>query len=83
MDSDTPPLWKVKQNTGQNKGRTLFVGLEDDARVFVENNFPRPHISNSGDELEADVHLISPDNVREHFLGKEYFFVDETPDTEE
>jgi hypothetical protein len=24
--------------------RVLFEGPDDDARIFVENNFPRPHI---------------------------------------
>lgn len=78
-------MWLVKQNTGQRAGRRLFEGLEEDARLFIENNFPRPHIEpgGGGDELQADVHLISPEGVREHFLGKDYFFVDETPETEE
>lgn len=67
-------VWKVKQYTGQHEGRTLFKGIQRDARRYVETNFPRPHIdpgSGGDDELKADVHLVSPDGVREHFLGAE------------
>lgn len=76
--SDT---WKVRQYTGQHggkNGRVLFEGLEEDARVFVENNFPRPHIEAGGghDEVKADVHLVSPNDVREHLLNNAWFFVE-------
>ncbi len=93
--SETVPApWKVKQHTGQhgneqwrtnpNGGRTLFEGLEEDAREWVENNFPRPHLEpqGGGDELKADVHLVSPDGTREHFLGKAWYYVDDD-ETEE
>lgn len=74
-------MWKVRQFTGGHggkNGRTLFEGLEDDARVFVENNFPRPHIEAGGghDEVSADVHLVSPDGVREQLLNNAWHFVE-------
>lgn len=81
-------MWTVKQNTGQHEGRRLFEGLEDDARTYIERNYPRPHIEPGAgyDELKADVHLHSPDGVKEHFMGdgheEPWQFVDkDTPKT--
>lgn len=57
--------------TSPDGKKTLFQGLEDAARKFIENNFPRLHAtpgSNYGDEgPQPDVQLLRPDGKSETF----------------
>lgn len=53
--------WEV---TSRDGNRRLFSGTEDDARDFIENNFPRVHAEPGqlyGDDgPQPDVVLVSP-----------------------
>lgn len=58
--------------------RKLFEGLEDDARFFVEDNFPRVHVepgSDYGDqEPSTDAVLVHPGGNVSAGDGVEYFY---------
>lgn len=68
--------WRVKHTPGPEgtrRERTVFAGNEKDARLYVENNFPRPHIEPGMDYtdegLQPDVALISPTGDVHHYFG--------------
>ena len=58
----------------RNENRVLFKGNEDDARDFVERNFPRHHVDPAApvmELVEPDVLLVLPNGQKEMFLGPE------------
>jgi hypothetical protein len=66
-------VWRVVAQTGR-VGRVHFSGNEADAREYLANNFPHPHV----DEFTADpanpvhdVKLVSPDGVEEVYNRKD------------
>lgn len=72
--------WRVVSYDGR---KTFFEGTEEDARAYVENNFPRVHIEpgvNYGDEGPLpDVKLTGPGNVEATFKGKNWSDTEPTP----
>lgn len=51
-------------------GQLLFAGTEEDARAYVENNFPRVHVQpGSVNEPEHDAHVLAPDGTKHHYYG--------------
>lgn len=55
----------------------LFAGTEDDARKFIQDNFPRVHTQpGSVAKPEADANLISPDGARSQWLTTTWKDVD-------
>lgn len=65
--------WRVLTTAGGSV-RTLFRGMERDARVFVERHFPRAHINAAGPgdvTPTPDVALVGPDGNRYHYNGPE------------
>lgn len=73
--------WEVQTNPQDGSApRRLFSGTEDDARDFIENNFPRLHVEPGvlyGDEgPEPDAVLVAPgtgkNRKREAFDGSEW-----------
>lgn len=50
---------EVKVLSTSDKNRVHFIGTDDDARDYVERNFPRPHIQPGAvyDEIVPDVEL--------------------------
>lgn len=61
----TDDIFKVRTIPTESnpRSRTVFEGSEDDARAFVVNNFPRPHVEPgtvNSDELTYDVALVRP-----------------------
>lgn len=72
VEDDTPERWLVKSRDGR---RILFDGNEDDARAYVENNFPHIHAEpgNQYDgDPEPDVYLHSPDGEQSGFVAGEW-----------
>lgn len=62
--------WKVSQSLPSGATRTLFAGTEEDARAFVENNFPRVHVEpGSGNDPKPDVTLTDPQGTETTFDG--------------
>ena len=58
----------VQQTTG--RARVLFEGLAEDARKFVQNNFPRPHVEPPGAPVGnavPDVVLVHDDGTKENY----------------
>jgi hypothetical protein len=57
----------------RNQNRVLFHGNEDDARDFIETNFPRHHVDPAApvmEFVEPDVVLTGPGG-QEMYLGPE------------
>lgn len=56
--------------------RVLFEGTEDDAKVYVENNFPRVHVEPGSNYGEAgpppDVFLEDDNNGKHAFVAGEW-----------
>jgi len=68
---ETPQEFNVVEN--RPRGRVLYTGSESGAQKFVEANFPRVHVNPGsiiGDGPVADVHVVSPDGTRRHYLGQ-------------
>lgn len=64
----------TKVVSAANKNRVLFHGNDDDARDFVERNFPRHHVDPAApamEQPEPDVLLVSPGGAEEMYLGPE------------
>ncbi len=64
---------ETKVVSAANENRVLFKGTEEDARDFVETNFPRHHVDPTApvmDEPEPDVYLVGSGG-KEMFLGPE------------
>jgi len=49
--------------------REVFTGPEKAARVYMEQNFPRPH--NEFGQLTYGAHLVSPSGLKEQFHAEE------------
>jgi len=65
-------VWKVTQSLMGRPARTLFQGLEKDARRFVENNFPRAHVEPPSQEPGIpDVQLVSPSGAEETYHAED------------
>lgn len=64
-------VWKVVEN--RPRGRTVHEGSEKTAREYVQRHYPRVHVDpgNVADQPVADVHVVSPDGRRTHYLGAE------------
>jgi len=70
MATKTLKQWRVVSQTGRRTGRILFRGLEHDARRFIEERFPRPHVDEFTENPNNPVHdvkLVSPAGVEEVF----------------
>lgn len=70
---DMAEVWNVV-TTATSRAKTLFSGLEKDARKFVENNFPRPHVEPPGhptDPGQADVKLVGPGGQTETYHAED------------
>lgn len=51
-------------------GQLLFAGTEQDARAYVEANFPRVHVQpGSVAEPEYDAYVLTPDGTKHHYHG--------------
>jgi hypothetical protein len=58
----------------RNQNRVLFKGNEDDARDFVERNFPRHHVDPAAPAMESpepDVLFVGSNGKQEMYLGPE------------
>jgi hypothetical protein len=65
-------LWKVLSNSDPSRIRTLFQGLEKDARAFIESHYPRAHVEPpSQDPGVPDVKLVSPDGAEDTYHAEE------------
>jgi hypothetical protein len=69
--------WFVKTRDAFGQySRTLFAGIEKDARTFIEQNFPRLHVepgSYSGEDGPApDAVLVGADKSVQHFNGADW-----------
>lgn len=61
-------VWKVLTNSDPSRVRTLFQGLEKDARAYIANHFPRPHVEPpSQDPGVHDVKLSGPGGVEDFY----------------
>jgi hypothetical protein len=70
--TEQPAQYKVQSNNNPSRVRTLFQGLEKDARRFIENNFPRPHVEpGTNDEAVPDVALVAPDGSKETYHAED------------
>lgn len=63
------PVWKVVAHI-DSRAKTVFEGLEEDARAFVVSHFPRLH-AEPGAEPVAAASLVSPDGQQEVYHGPE------------
>ena len=63
---------KVYSNSVE--GRVHFEGPDDDARQYVENNFPRTHVEpGSGiEDPQPDVYLQTDKGGKEQLVGGEW-----------
>lgn len=60
--------WRVLNNTPGARNREHFAGNEEDARTFVQNNFPLAHVEPPSQESGIpDVKLVSPSGAVEHY----------------
>jgi len=51
-------------------GTLLFAGTEQDARAYVEANFPRVHVQPGNvNEPEHDAHVLAPDGSKAFYHG--------------
>lgn len=60
--------------SARNENRVLFKGNEDDARDYVETNFPRHHVDPAAPSMEypePDVVLVVSPGKQEMYLGPE------------
>lgn len=58
----------------RNENRILFKGTDNDARDFVERNFPRHHVDPAAPTMEApepDVYFYSAAGGKEAYFGPE------------
>lgn len=65
---------EAKVVDSRNQNRVLMRGTEEDARAFVEQNFPRHHVDPAApvmDDPEPDVLLIGSSGQAEMYLGPE------------
>ena len=64
-------LHEVKSKDAGGRVRVHFQGNEADARRYVEQNFPRPHVEpgSVAERLYADVQLHSPDGTVQELHG--------------
>lgn len=63
-------VWKVVQFVGAEKTRmrTVFEGIEKDARDYISRHFPRVHLEpNSPDEPQPDAVVLSPSGAKESY----------------
>lgn len=75
-------LWKVVQSVG-GRVRTVFEGIEEDARKYISDHFPRVHVEpGSPDEPAPDATLVSPTGDVESFQGPETGFAPVTKEGE-
>jgi len=64
--------WKVVTNNDLSRVRTLFAGLEKDARDFIARNFPRPHVEPPSQEPGVhDVKLVGPNGEEDLYHADE------------
>lgn len=61
-----PVQWRVLPGDPTDR-RTHFNGTEDDARKYVEQNFPRAHGSGFDDDPQPDVYVVSPEGIKHSF----------------
>lgn len=56
-------------STNPSRARVLFEGLEEDARKFVQDNFPRAHVEPgmTVEKAVPDVHLVKDDGSKEEY----------------
>lgn len=73
-DSEPTPQFLVKAADKFGKhSRTLFSGLEDDARKFLTDHFPRLHVNpGSQDEPIPDAVLAHPDGTVQFHDGTKW-----------
>lgn len=65
-------VWKVVQTVG-TKVRTVFEGIEKDARKYISNHFPRVHAEPNGqDDPVPDAVLVGPKGT-EQFNAEDGF----------
>jgi hypothetical protein len=65
-------LWKVLSNSDPSRIRTLFQGLEKDARAFIESHYPRAHVEPPNqDPGVPDVKLVSPDGAEDTYHAED------------
>lgn len=50
-----------KAAQGQKRGRVLFEGTQDDADVFIANNFPREHSEEAGPDFTVESSTAADD----------------------
>lgn len=70
--AETKPQLKVVRASNENQ--VLFHGNEEDARDFVEMNFPRHHVDPASPVMEdpvPDVYLVGQGGQKEMYLGPE------------
>lgn len=68
--------WKVVRHRNGREA-VIFDGNEDDARMFLQNNYPRVHVEpGSPDSGAPDALLKSPENDYSAYHGPETGFVD-------
>lgn len=78
--ADAPKLWKVLSNSDPSRIRTLFQGLEKDARAFIESHYPRAHVEPpSQDPGVPDVKLVSPDGVEDTYHAEDGWVSENAP----
>lgn len=66
-------MWQVKRFGPTGTGRTLFEGIESDARLYLENNYPRVHVEpGSADDPTVNAVLVAPDGSLHAFDGEEW-----------
>lgn len=71
MTQADKPEAQVVSIGADGRKRVHFAGLLDDARTFVERNFPRPHVEpGSNQDLRADAHVESRDHGNLVFHGE-------------
>lgn len=66
--SRTVKPWRVVQQSGARVNRIVFRGLEHDARRYVQDHFPRPHVDEftaNPDNPVHDVKLVAPNGTEE------------------
>lgn len=72
VEDDAPEIWQVRSRDGK---RVMFEGIEDDARAYVQANFPHVHAepnTHYPDGPEPDVYLHGPDDTQHGFVGGEW-----------
>lgn len=73
--------FRVVTNPANGRARTIFEGIEADARQFLQEKFPRVHVEPGGDVPVPDALLIPPNGSKatgkcSHWAGPETGWVD-------